>query len=602
VSLPTEVRTARAELMQTAAKYDSAAATAIASAHERQQPTASVAIVGETNRGKSSLINALLASPGLSPVAADVATSSYLVFSHADSYAAQAFYPSPYEPISFDVKELVHWMVSAADTMPPSYISVSAPIPLLQRLIILDTPGVGGLNSAHGELARAAVRTATGVVFVVDASAPLSSGELDFLRELSTQVETIEFVLTKTDAYRGWPEILRANQDLLAKHVPRFANARMHPVSARLFEHAVDAPNAEMAGLLREKSGVIALQAKLQELLSGRATMLSEANTLRALDTVFAGIADELTKKRRILSSGQEQAVELRMRRDDLVKQRRSSTRGWQVKLRGEVQRARVDLNSLVASQIRELQNWFRAAVEQADRAQLAAIPSDVDAALQVASAHISTALNERIAAVVTTTVQELFTQQEIHDLQAMLARGEHAPIELRAKEKRVATAEDKLLVMMGVSSGVGIGRIAALPLLGIGVGVATPFILPVTLVVGLGAGWWLARTRKHSADKQYAKQWLTEAISEARATLDQLVAEQFIAVDEQLSLALDEAASRRIEAIEEELKSIDDAVKLATTDRNEQLLTLRAQLAEVETAGRATCALLTKIRAVRDA
>src|SRR5699024_1881935 len=102
-------------------------------------------------------------------------------------------------------------------------------------------------------------------------------------------------------------------------------------------------------------------------------------------------------------------------------------------------------------------------------------------------------------------------------------------PIALRPPDRRPPTAEDKLLVFMGVSGGLGIGRAAAMPLVSIGVGALNPVVLPVTIVLGLGAGWWMARTRKHAADKQHLKQWLTEAITDARSTLDQLVAEQLI-------------------------------------------------------------------------
>ena len=43
--------------------------------------------------------------------------------------------------------------------------------PLLQAgLVLVDTPGVGGLDSAHGQLTRATLRAADAVLFVTDAS------------------------------------------------------------------------------------------------------------------------------------------------------------------------------------------------------------------------------------------------------------------------------------------------------------------------------------------------------------------------------------------------------------------------------------------------
>jgi hypothetical protein len=122
-----------------------------------------------------------------------------------------------------------------------------------------------------------------------------------------------------------------------------------------------------------------------------------------------------------------------------------------------------------------------------------------------------------------------------------------------------------------------------------------------VTIVIGLGAGWWLARTRKHTADKQHMKQWLTEAIAEARATMDQLVAEQLIDVEQQLSLALDDALGRRIEGIEAQLRDVDAAMRLADGERTSRLAAEGRRLAEVRRGRERIEGLLIQIRALRD-
>ncbi|HEX3588013.1 MAG TPA: dynamin, partial [Pseudonocardiaceae bacterium] len=160
---------------------------------------------------------------------------------------------------------------------------------------------------------------------------------------------------------------------------------------------------------------------------------------------------------------------------------------------------------------------------------------------------------------------------------------------------------DDRLLVFMGITGGFGAARVAALPLAGLGVAVLNPLVLPVTIVVGLGAGWWLARTRRHTADKQHMKQWLTEAIADARATMDQLVAEQLIEVEQQLTLALDDVLGRRIDAIEAELREVDATMKLADGERTARLAEAGRRLARVRRGQETTGELLTEIRALRD-
>ncbi|HEX6346884.1 dynamin family protein [Umezawaea sp.] len=605
MTLPQTVKQVREKLTALVREVDPKAADWVDEVRGSRDRTPSVVVVGETNRGKSSLVNALLATPGLSPVDAEVATSTYLVFRHGERWAARACYPGVLEPVPFDRSELVNWVSAAHELpdgqLPPRHVEVDVPVPLLERMSVVDTPGVGGLDSAHGELALEAAASATALLFVVDSSAPFTKGELDFLHEVGDRVETVVFALTKTDQFRGWRELLAANKALLSRHAPRFADAVFHPVSSRMFEMAAKAPNPDAAAMLRERSGIAALQSALQELVVGRASMLAEANTLRALATVLAEIDVRLAGEQRALSVGEEEAESLRARREELNAQRRSSTRGWQLTLRGEVQRARVECSHEVNRQVRDVQTWFRQAIDAADREALVSLPQQVDAALQVVSGRLSGLLATRLAQVTDASLAELFSPDELAVIRSQFARGGAQPVVLRPPDKRPPTAEDKLLVFMGVSGGLGAGRLAVLPLAGFGVAALNPIVLPVTLVLGLGAGWWMARTRKHSADKQHLKQWLSDAIADARSTVDQLVAEQLIAAEQHLSLALDEALGRRVEAIEAELRDVDKALRMEAGERGRELQTTTRRQAEVR-AGRAQVdQLLGRIRAVRD-
>jgi predicted GTPase len=606
VPLPQAVRQTREKLVALLADGDPKAAEWVEQIRTTRKRLPTVAVVGETNRGKSSLVNALLAQPGLSPVDADVATCTYLVFGYAETPAARACYPGRLEPVRFDLAELPNWASATRQLpegqIPPRYVEIDAPVPLLERLHLIDTPGVGGLESIHGELAREAATAATALLFVVDASAPLQAGELEFLRGVADSVETVVFALAKIDSFRGWRQVAEDNRRLLAEHAPRFAGARFHPVSARMFEMAAGAPNQQAAQTLRERSGVAELQVALQEVVVGRGAMLTEANSLRALATALAEQHAKLAAQRRALSAGEEEAEALRTRRDQLGAERRSSTRSWQVRLRGEVQRARVESNHDVARQMRDVQSWFRQAIDAADRERLGGLPAQVDAALQMVSSRLSAALTQRLVKVTDSTLATLFHPEELDVIRSQFARGVASPISLRPPDRRPPTAEDKLLLFMGVTGGVGISRVAALPLTGLGAAaVVNPVVLPVTIAIGLGAGWWMARTRKHAADKQHMKQWLTEAIADARATLDQLVSEQIIEAEQQLALALDEALSRRIEAIEAELRDVDRTLKLEEGERAKRLQTVDRRIAEVEAGQKRVAELLTRIRELRD-
>lgn len=602
-TLPQQVQAAREQLLNVVREADPDAAKWVDDIRKARPKKPAVVVVGETNRGKSSLVNALLGMPGLSPVDADVATATYLVFDHDGQWGAKACYPGQLAPVPIDLGQLIHW-VSAAHELPPGqipprYVEVTGPVPLLERLSLVDTPGVGGLDSMHGELAKEAAAGATALLFVVDASAPFTSTELQFLRDVGERVETVLFALTKVDMFRGWREIMEANRALLAEHAPRFADAVFHPVSARMFETAAKAPNEQMASMLREKSGIAAVQMALQELLVGRSAMLGEANTLRALSSALGELKAKLQAESRALSAGEAEAEQLRERRDQLTTDRRSSTRGWQLKLRGEVQRTRVEVSHESARQMRDAQTHFRQLIDGAKRDELAALPQQVDIALQTTSQRISMLLSQRLNQVTNVSLSELFSQEELDVIRAQFARAGGPPVVLRPPDKKPPTAEDKLLVFMGISGGVGAGKVAALPLAG--VAILNPVVLPATIIIGLGAGWWMARTRKHAADKQHMKQWLVEAIADARSTLDQLVAEQLIEAEQQLSMALDEALGRRIDAIEAELKEVDKTIKMGVQERAKKIAIVSKRLKEVSDGRDRAEAFLTRIRALRD-
>ena len=80
----------------------------------------------------------------------------------------------------------------------------------------------------------AALSDADALIFVLDASAPLSRPELNFLSKASQRIESVILVLTKTDVFPGWRTILDENRQLLQQYAPRFADQEIIPVRSPL--------------------------------------------------------------------------------------------------------------------------------------------------------------------------------------------------------------------------------------------------------------------------------------------------------------------------------------------------------------------------------
>ena len=143
-------------------RVDPDAAGDIDGLRRREITRPSFAVVGETKRGKSSLVNALIGVVNLSPVDAAVATASYLEFSHSATHGARAHVPGQDQPVPLSLGDLRDWGTVLGrlpdGVRPPRRIEVLHSAPLLRYLTLVDTPGVGGLDSLHAEIGRASCR------------------------------------------------------------------------------------------------------------------------------------------------------------------------------------------------------------------------------------------------------------------------------------------------------------------------------------------------------------------------------------------------------------------------------------------------------------
>src|SRR6478672_4707817 len=90
------------------------------------------------------------------------------------------------------------------------------------------------------------------------------------------------------------------------------------------------------------------------------------------------------------------------------------------------------------------------------------------------------------------------------------------------------------------------------------------------------------------------------EVLGEAKAQIDQNIAAQFIEADEQLTLALDDALTRQVAALDAEIKEVDGALKLDATDRATRLKAADDRRAAALALASSGEALLQRIRHTR--
>lgn len=563
-------------------KADPAAAAEVDALRRQVLTAPSIVVVGESKRGKSSLVNALLGVPGLAPAGVDVSTAAYLEFRYATAAAARAWVPGAAEPVPLTVADLVDWATAGGrlpdGRHPPRRIEVDHPAPLLRQLVLVDTPGAAGLDPTHTELALHAAAGAAALLFVVDAGTPLTRPEVDFLIEASKRVNTVLFALTQIDAYPGWRRIRDDDQALVRAHAPRFGSAPWFPVSARLAELAVGMPD-DVARELVDESRVAPLRLALVE-LAGRGDLLRRANVLRTVRSELVRCDLGVAERLRAVEPDPAHEARLKADRAALAARRRGESRQWSLALGAEIQRARVEVTGGLRGHLMRVQEELSQVIDGARGGGLRDLPRQVDQALQALSVRLADDLEARFNQVGERVLAQVFTPDELRAVLGRLnATLRHA---LASRPRRDGGGPDNMMIALsagGVAFMAGRGAMAGVSALGVGALAGGGLLIPVAgLGLGLAAGGFVLYRRRVHNDRQQARMWLREVLAEARAALADEVAHRFTDLQHALTLALDDAIERRLRQLDAHLADLDQA---AAADRAQRVARRGALQAE---------------------
>ena len=164
-----------------------------------------IVVMGEIKKGKSSFINALLGHKDLVPVCSDVATSTIFKICYGSEVGYKVFFlpGSAKPPVAIGASDLAAY--GTEDGNPGTekqvdFIQVFCPSPLLKAgLVVVDTPGLGGLFKQHKRITYQYVPKADAVFLVTDSvESPIGQAELDLLADLKKVTKHIFFVQTKS--------------------------------------------------------------------------------------------------------------------------------------------------------------------------------------------------------------------------------------------------------------------------------------------------------------------------------------------------------------------------------------------------------------------
>jgi hypothetical protein len=338
-------------------------------------PSIRVIVVGEFKQGKSQLVNALVNGP-VCPVDDDIATAvptsvrygekaSAFVFSQRSS-GGSIETGGKVERSEVQIAELADYVSERASAIKDRELTsaeVFLPRKLLRSgLTIIDSPGVGGLSSAHALTTLAALPSAHAMLFVSDASQEYTEPEIQFLRHAMRISPNIACVLTKTDMYPKWRQVEELDRAHLAAIDP---DIRLFPVSSHLRQAALEASDSE----LNAESGFSALVSYLRRDIVGKAELLQRRSTAADLvstsEHVRLAIDSELSalmnpeKTPEIIA----QLESTRGRADEL---RRISSR-WQTTLNDGVTDLIADMEHDLRDRMRTIQREAEDSIDEGD-------------------------------------------------------------------------------------------------------------------------------------------------------------------------------------------------------------------------------------------
>ena len=528
-------------------------------------PAITVVVVGEFKQGKSSLVNALLAQD-LCAVDDAVATAVPMFVRFAATPFASAMFGQRLEHRSLaDVAELT----VERDGEQPTAVLVGVPAPLLEGgLVLVDTPGIGGLDSRTGTITLNALGRADAVLFVTDASQELTAAELEFLQTARQRCPTTALVLTKADINPAWRKVQSLDEEHLAQ--AGATDLPIFPVASPLRE-------------LGEESGIDEVAGYLAREVVGRADAVAVGAAVAQLQEVANHLDAELVAELRSLEDGgaSVQALEAAVARSEVLQGAGSR---WKVALDDGFTDITADLEHGLRTALRRLQADADKAIDAADPAQtwgelepwlnrrmmsevldcynwleqrLVGLAADVDSLFRVEGEDIGSPLGLDLA----------------------MAPGGLAMLDGQLRTKASNLGKEALTAVRGVQGGVMLfGVVAQFA----GLALTGPAVVVFGVVMG-GRSLREERKKQLALRKQRAKVPVRKWLDEVQVVVVKDTGDRLREAQRSLRDHFDELARSMQRSTEEALHAARRAAEIAASDRDRRRGELDRHRARIE-------------------
>jgi GTPase Era involved in 16S rRNA processing len=573
-------------------------------------PGIHIVVVGEFKQGKSSLVNALLGAT-VCPVDDDVATAvpTYVRFG-AEAGADLLLDGLPPRRQAIALDEIRRYVVESSDDglgmamFPPAPgapaaagrpadrvtgVEVRLPRKMLSGgLIVVDTPGVGGLGSAHAAASLAAISMANAVLFVTDASQELTRSEVDFLRRARDLCDTVVCALTKIDFYPAW----RIIKDLDERHLRDAGGIPLLAVSSALRSRAVKTNDTT----LNAESGFAELVSFVNERVAAAGATAVAAEAAAEVVAVCQQVESQFSSERAALADPAAAAKvisELTATRER-VEALKSAAAKWMQTLSDGIADVSSDIDHDMRARIRQV-------IQEAEDALEASDPADTWAEMEVwlesrTSYELLTnyALLRERAEQLSAQVADHFREASGEVLNRFAVYNpapllDQARIDPNVKVERMTAGKQTMVALRGTYGGlIMFTMLSSLAHIALG-----PLGLGIGLVMGRKSlreekerQLTMRRSQAKNAVRRYCDEVTFVAGKDSRDTLRRIQRQ----LRDHYSARAEELNKSNAQA----LAAATEAAKRGQAEREKRLKDLDAELARLRTLGQRAAAMVT--------
>jgi predicted GTPase len=560
----------------------------------KSQPA--VIVAGEDKRGKSSLVNALMRYPDLSPTGVEVVTGAPIVLFRSATPQGFIYRYGDTEPQPTTFDEARTLATVAGNPMNEQNIRtvhLGIDREMLDRFTVVDTPGVGGLESGHAALTLQSLRDADALLFVLEAGAQIRAEELAFLQTAAARINRVVFAFTKVDIHRGWQSVMAVNRQILSERAPRLAECPMIAVSSQLALRGLglDGDGAEE---LRRESGISELERVLVEQVAGRTAKLRAANLVQSALSPLA-LSDRAIAQRVAASDSPKEAQDALIAERSRLADLREDRAGWVQQFNGGLQRIGIDRREQLTRGVLEVRSKYDHRLKDIKKAEHDALPGEFVADFSAMASKINEWTEGLLVELVVTIVDDVDRNARVAE--SIRQVSDAAFLEELARlplGKHTVSGNQRLQLLQSYSSGHGLAALVATG--GIGLSIVAA---PIAIAAGVGLGGFMAfntfRNQRQTAFVTEFRTWMSDEISRGQLAISSGYERAMIDVQDKMREAMSGAFNDREKEINEAIEACQVSFKQAQAERQRDQQQLNGKLEEIRTVKRAGLALLNR-------